>query len=107
MAQSVCHYSDIIVLTSDNPRSENPQVILDEMKGGISKESWMKKEIFEILDRRQAIEKLIAVAEPGDVLFILGKGHEGFQYLGEKKVPFDDREVAKECLKRKSRVFLS
>ena len=53
------------------------------------------------------MEKLISLAEPGDVLFILGKGHEDYQILGDKRIPFDDRLIAQECLKRKVRVFFS
>lgn len=104
MAKIAAQYSDVLILTSDNPRSEDPLKILKDMKRGILL-SEHKPEIYEILDRRKAIEKALWIAEPGDVLFVLGKGHEDYQILGEKKIPFDDRAVIQECLKRKSRVL--
>lgn len=107
MAQAAFRWSDIVVLTSDNPRSEDPEAILGDIKKGISPEVRSKVEIYEILNREEAIIKLINLAEPGDVLFVLGKGHEDYQILGERKIPFDDRLVVRECLNRKSRVFLS
>lgn len=105
MTQAACRYSDMVVLTADNPRSEDPEKILAHMREGISASSANECQVFEILDRRQAIEKLISLAEEGDVLFILGKGHEDYQILGDKKVPFDDRQVARDCLQRKNRVL--
>ena len=107
MTQMACRHSDVVILTSDNPRSEDPESILMDMRKGIPPGSNAQAEVLEILDRHDAIDKLISLAEPGDVLFILGKGHEGFQIFGDRKIPFDDRLVAKECLNRKSRVFLS
>jgi len=106
MARSALNYSDLLVLTSDNPRSEDPEAILRDMKKGISRHH-TGSQVLEILDRREAIKKLISLAEPGDVVLVLGKGHEAYQILGERKIPFDDRQVVQECLKRKSRVFFS
>jgi UDP-N-acetylmuramoyl-L-alanyl-D-glutamate--2,6-diaminopimelate ligase len=63
--------------------------------------------IFEIQDRQEAIEKAIALAKPGDVVFVLGKGHEDYQILADGKIPFSDRDVIDSVLKRRSRVFLS
>lgn len=105
MTQAACLYSDIVVLTADNPRSEDPERILEHMREGIPEDEKKHCQVIEVLDRREAIEKLISLAEEGDVLFILGKGHEDYQILGDKKVPFDDRMVARECLQRKSRVL--
>lgn len=107
MAAVAAQYSDILILTSDNPRSEDPENILRDMKKGISSQDEGRLQLFEILDRRLAIEKLLQIAEPGDVLLVLGKGHEDYQILGDIKIPFDDRLVIKDCLKRKSRVFTS
>jgi UDP-N-acetylmuramoyl-L-alanyl-D-glutamate--2,6-diaminopimelate ligase len=107
MAHAACRYSDLAILTSDNPRSEDPEAILRDMRKGISQEQNQAVEILEILDRREAIDKAISLAQPGDIVFILGKGHEDYQILGEKKILFDDRLVVQECLKRKSRVFFS
>lgn len=106
MARAACKDSDLVILTSDNPRSEDPEMILEDIKKGVAKGSGAPQ-VFEVLDRREAIEKLVSLAEPGDVLFILGKGHEDYQIIGDKKIPFDDRLVVQECLKRKARVFNS
>ena len=106
MGEIACKYSDLVVLTSDNPRSENPEKILkDVLKGMKSRDS--KVETHVVIDRKEGIEKIISLAESGDVVLILGKGHEDYQILGDVKIPFDDRQVVQECLKRKSRVFLS
>lgn len=107
MAGIAARYSDVLVMTSDNPRSEDPEAILDDMRLGLLPEIRKKLEIHEILDRTQAIEKLLQLARPGDVLMVLGKGHEDYQILGEEKIPFDDRKVIQACLKRKTRVFFS
>ncbi|MDP3919893.1 MAG: UDP-N-acetylmuramoyl-L-alanyl-D-glutamate--2,6-diaminopimelate ligase [Candidatus Omnitrophota bacterium] len=107
MTRAACRYSDIVIFTSDNPRSEDPEEIFSDMRRGLPKGAKERPDVLEIPDRAEAIERLVTLAEPGDVLFILGKGHEDYQILGEKKIPFDDRAVARECLKRKTRVFLS
>lgn len=106
MAKAAWQDSDIVVLTSDNPRSEDPEAILRDIKKGFPS-SGQGAEIFEVIDRREAIEKIISLAEPGDAVFILGKGHEDYQIIGDRKVPFDDRLVVQEFLKKKARVFLS
>ncbi len=106
MARAACHDSDVVILTSDNPRSEDPEMILEDIKKGVPKNHG-GVQVLEVVDRRQAIEKLVSMAEPGDVLFILGKGHEDYQIIGDRKIPFDDRLVVQECLKRKARVFFS
>lgn len=106
MAKAAWQDSDIVVLTSDNPRSEDPESILCDIRKGFPSVN-QGAEIFEVLDRREAIEKIISLAEPGDAIFILGKGHEDYQIIGDKKIPFDDRLVVQEYLKRKTRVFLS
>jgi UDP-N-acetylmuramoyl-L-alanyl-D-glutamate--2,6-diaminopimelate ligase len=107
MSQAACRWSDVVILTSDNPRSEDPEAILADIRRGVPTGKHERAEVLEILDRQEAIEKLISLAEPGDVVFVLGKGHEDYQILGEKKIPFDDRLVVQECLKRKSRVLFS
>ena len=106
MAEAACHYSDILVLTSDNPRSEDPEMIARDIRKGIPRNGNNVK-VFEILDRGEAIKQVLDLAEPDDVVFLLGKGHEDTQILGDKKLPFDDRLVAKECLQRKDGVFFS
>lgn len=104
MAKAACEYSDLVLLTSDNPRSEDPEAILDDIKQGVSKHS-RDVQILEILDRMEAIEKIVSLAEPGDAIFILGKGHEDYQIIGDRKIPFDDRLVVQDALKRKNRVL--
>ncbi len=106
MARAACRYSDLVMLTSDNPRSEDPEMILEDIKKGVPK-NMAECRTMEVLDRREAIEKLISLAMPGDVVFILGKGHEDTQIIGDRKIPFDDRLVVQEILKRKDRVIFS
>lgn len=105
MTQAAVRYSDVVILTSDNPRSEDPESILKDMKKGIRAET--RCQIVEELDRAAAIHKAVALADAGDIVLILGKGHEDYQILGDRKIPFDDRVVAREALKRKTRVFSS
>jgi len=89
--------ADHTVITSDNPRTENPAEIVREIEGGVRAES--RYEV--IVDRREAIRKGIAMAERGDAVAIAGKGHEDYQILGTTKIHFDDRETARESLKEK------
>jgi len=107
MAQAACRFSDVVVVTSDNPRSEDPEEILNDIKEGIPEDYGENHQVIEVLDRREAIQQIISMAEPGDVVMILGKGHENYQILGERKIPFDDRLIIQECLQKKSGVFFS
>ncbi len=102
MTRIAHHYSDYLILTSDNPRTEDPTEILRQMRQGLPG-GFPLPNVLEISDRREAIGELIAIAEPGDVVFILGKGHENYQILGTGKVPFDDREVVRDLLKLRGR----
>ncbi len=106
MASAACRYSDIVVMTSDNPRSEDPEEILKDMQKGVPHPLPAGLSVYEILDRQEAIEKAVSLAKHGDVVFVLGKGHEDYQILSDGKVPFSDREVIDFALKRRSRVFL-
>lgn len=90
MAQEAARQSDTVILTSDNPRKEEPEAILDDMEAGL-KPADMKK-VLRITDRRQAIRTAARMAKPGDVILIAGKGHEDYQIIGEVKHHFDDRE---------------
>jgi len=87
--------SDIVVVTSDNPRTENPESILDEIEPGIRESG---RDFIREADRKRAIGRAIALAKPGDAVLIAGKGHEPYQILGKTKTSFDDREVAREML---------
>jgi len=92
MGQVVTELADIGLVTSDNPRSEEPAAIAAEVVDGLDLEVE--------LDRRRAIERAIDSAQPGDVVLIAGKGHEQGQEIAGRKLPFDDREVAREALRR-------
>lgn len=87
--------SDIAVITSDNPRTENPKKIIDDILSGI-KEG--KYEVIE--DRRQAIGYALSIAKKGDVVLLAGKGQETYQILGKEKIHFDEREIVKEFLEK-------
>jgi len=91
------------VMTSDNPRSEDPQRILDEIQRGITADTRKDaaQQLLTIVDRRAAILKAIEVARPGDLILIAGKGHEKYQVIGDKTLPFDDVAVAREALSRR------
>ena len=90
MGALAAKFSDIVIATSDNPRTENPEKILDEVEAGIGDKIHER-----IVDRRAAIFRAIELADTGDIVLILGKGHENYQILNTGKIHFDDREVAK------------
>jgi UDP-N-acetylmuramoyl-L-alanyl-D-glutamate--2,6-diaminopimelate ligase len=89
--------ADILVITSDNPRTENPDVIISEIVAGFNSES--TRRIIVEPDRRTAIRSAIRIAEPGDVVIVAGKGHEDYQILGKKRIHFDDSEEAAAALR--------
>jgi UDP-N-acetylmuramoyl-L-alanyl-D-glutamate--2,6-diaminopimelate ligase len=92
--------SDVLVLSSDNPRSEPPEAILEEIQRGIP--AARARDTLVIPDRREAIARALEMAGPGDVVVIAGKGHESVQVLRDRSVPFDDRQVAREILTRRN-----
>ena len=94
MGQIASEQSDIAVLTTDNPRSEDPIMIATEVLAGVNS----SYEIWDIPDRAEAITSAIGMAETGDVVLITGKGHETGQYVGDKVLEFDDIEVAGSAL---------
>ncbi|PSL05619.1 UDP-N-acetylmuramoyl-L-alanyl-D-glutamate--2,6-diaminopimelate ligase [Cecembia rubra] len=96
MAKISTQYSDKVILTSDNPRDEEPMAILREMEAGINPVDFKKTMIIE--DRREAIKTAGILAKKGDIILIAGKGHETYQEIKGVKYPFDDREVVKEML---------
>lgn len=89
--------ADISVITSDNPRSEEPMSIIEDIKSGINKDNYIIIE-----NRHDAIKKAIEIADEGDVIVIAGKGHETYQILKDKTIHFDEREVVKEILDSKN-----
>jgi UDP-N-acetylmuramoyl-L-alanyl-D-glutamate--2,6-diaminopimelate ligase len=94
--------SDVLVITSDNPRHENPERIIDDIQRGITPDT--KRDdalLFAIPDRRAAIAKAIENARPGDMVLIAGKGHEKYQIVGDEHLPCDDVAIARELLGRR------
>lgn len=92
MARTAQTYADAIYVTSDNPRTENPDAILAEIVTGFSADK--AKSVYVDADRRKAIRKAMSDARPGDVVLIAGKGHENYQIIGTTKHHFDDTEEA-------------
>ena len=100
MGRLAAELSDVVIATSDNPRTEDPVKILQQIKVGV--EEKIGDKTFEtIVDRRQAIFRAVEMAQAGDIILILGKGHENYQILKEKTIHFDDREVALDALNSK------
>lgn len=93
MGRIACKYSDLVYVTSDNPRTENPERIIDDIVGNIDKNNYIRT-----ADRTQAIKAAIVEAEPGDTVLIAGKGHERYQILGTEKIHYDEREIVKQIL---------
>ena len=93
--------SDIVVITSDNPRTEDPVRIIEEIKRGIPTASDRGAAVFSIVDRKEAIQFAIKKAEPGDLVLLAGKGHEQSQTIGSEALPFDEAAIAREALERR------
>ncbi len=94
MAEVACEHSSKVILTSDNPRSEDPEAILNDMESGLSYS--YKRKVLRITDRREAIKTACSLAQPDDVLLIAGKGHETYQEVKGVRHHFDDKEVLQE-----------
>ena len=94
MAQEAVKQSDKVIITSDNPRFEEPQAIIDDMLAGLNAQQ--RKKVISIVDRREAIRTAAMMAEKGDVVLIAGKGHEDYQEIQGVKHHFDDHEVVRE-----------
>ncbi|MCQ2381279.1 MAG: UDP-N-acetylmuramoyl-L-alanyl-D-glutamate--2,6-diaminopimelate ligase, partial [Acidaminococcaceae bacterium] len=99
MGKIALELADKIVVTSDNPRSENPETILDQIC--VAFQDVKEKEIYRFVDRKEAICFAMEKAESGDVVLIAGKGHENYQILKDKTIHFDDCEVVKEYWSKK------
>lgn len=97
MAQIACEYSNKVILTSDNPRSEDAEEILNQMQKGISPVD--AKKTLRITDRKEAIKAACSLAKQGDIILVAGKGHEKYQEIKGVKHPFDDFEILKDTLK--------
>jgi len=121
MGEIAARLSDLVVVTSDNPRSEEPLAILSEIEAGVQKTGMKKFRVSSLgsrvsgretqdarhetergycleVDRRVAIQLALHWARPGDLVLIAGKGHEDYQILGANKIHFDDREVARDAI---------
>lgn len=94
MAEAACEYSDKVIFTSDNPRSENPEQIIRDMEEGLAVTH--RKKYISIVDRKEAIKTAISLAKPEDIVLIAGKGHEKYQEIKGVRNHFDDKEVVKE-----------
>jgi UDP-N-acetylmuramoyl-L-alanyl-D-glutamate--2,6-diaminopimelate ligase len=97
MTKIACDMSDKVVLTSDNPRSEDPEKIIEEMKAGVQPQHYRKA--LSVTDRREAIKVACSLANPGDIILVAGKGHEKYQEVKGIKQPFDDKQVLEESFK--------
>jgi UDP-N-acetylmuramoyl-L-alanyl-D-glutamate--2,6-diaminopimelate ligase len=95
--------SDLVVITSDNPRTEDPGRIIEEIQRGITPDTRRggDQPFLAIADRRLAVARAIELARPGDVVLVAGKGHEKYQIIGNRSLPFDDVAVAREALDRR------
>lgn len=97
MAQAACDLSTKVFLTSDNPRSEDPNAILNDMEQGLT--SAAKRKYIKIVDRKEAIKAAISFAKPGDIILVAGKGHEKYQEIKGVKTHFDDKEILENLFK--------
>lgn len=96
MAQIACKFSDRVILTADNPRSEDPQAIIEDMKAGLTPAE--QRQVLVIVDRAEAIKAACQLAQAEDVVLVAGKGHETYQEIAGQRYPFDDRQVLKNIL---------
>jgi UDP-N-acetylmuramoyl-L-alanyl-D-glutamate--2,6-diaminopimelate ligase len=101
MGAVAARLSDVIVVTSDNPRTEDPARIIDEIKRGVPPASDRGSATFTIVDRKEAIQFAIRKAKPGDLVLLVGKGHEQTQVIGGEDLPFDEAAIAREALERR------
>jgi len=97
MARTAGALADLTVVTSDNPRTERPEAIIDEVMTGLPPGA----EHLLVTDRRDAIARALTAAQPGDTLLLAGKGHETYQVIGREYRPFDEKEIVTELMKRR------
>ncbi|MHA7963771.1 UDP-N-acetylmuramoyl-L-alanyl-D-glutamate--2,6-diaminopimelate ligase [Paenibacillus sp. CAU 1782] len=99
MGKIAAEHSDYVIVTSDNPRSENPDAIISEIEDGLTQAGLSLSRYALVADRRKAIQKAVEMASQGDVVLIAGKGHETYQLVGGHTFPFDDRITAMEAIR--------
>jgi UDP-N-acetylmuramoyl-L-alanyl-D-glutamate--2,6-diaminopimelate ligase len=103
MGMVAARLSDVVIVTSDNPRSEDPARILDDIRRGITPASHAGRhvDVMSIVDRGEAIDHAVSQARSGDLVLVAGKGHEKYQQIGDRVLPFDDVAVARAALGRR------
>jgi UDP-N-acetylmuramoyl-L-alanyl-D-glutamate--2,6-diaminopimelate ligase len=94
MAEAVARHADVAVLTSDNPRTEDPEKVLDDLEAGLTRIAHER-----IVDRGAAIRRALELAQSGDMVVLAGKGHETYQVVGVEKRPFDERVIVRDALR--------
>ena len=95
MASITERLADLVVITDDNPRTEDPTQILDDIEKGLG-----QVERLRVSDREQAIHQAVPLLQPGDCLLLLGKGHETYQIYGTEKMPFDERAIVQTAVRQ-------
>ena len=98
MGGIAAEYSTKVIFTSDNPRDEDPDSIIDQMIEGVDPVDF--KKIMSVTRRKEAIKLACQLSQPGDVVLIAGKGHENYQEIKGEKLPFDDYKIAKEIFSK-------
>ncbi|HET8760341.1 MAG TPA: cyanophycin synthetase, partial [Nitrospiria bacterium] len=111
MGRVAARVSDLVILTSDNPRGEDPLAILSAIEQGLREElaarapdrpsAFSRQPYLTLPDRREAIERAVQMAEAGDLIVIAGKGHEDYQIVGDRRLSFDDRAAAREAIEQR------
>jgi UDP-N-acetylmuramoyl-L-alanyl-D-glutamate--2,6-diaminopimelate ligase len=97
MGQIAARDADLAIVTSDNPRTEDPERILDDIEEGFEGVAHLRIE-----DRREAIARALGLLQPGDTLLLAGKGHETYQVVGTKRLPFDEAVIVRDLLAGRS-----
>ena len=97
MAKVSGELADFTIITSDNPRTEEPETIIKDVEAGIK---GITDQYIVIVDRKEAIEYAVKMAKPGDIVVLAGKGHENYQIIGHEKFPFDEKQIVLDCLSR-------
>jgi len=98
MGRVAVELSELCVITSDNPRSEDPRAIIEMIIEGV-RDTFPPERYTVVVERREAIKKALSEARPGDLVVVAGKGHESGQIFADRVIPFDDRQVVRECLR--------
>lgn len=98
MGREAGRFSDWVIVTSDNPRTEDPERIIDEILPGLRETPVPPSRILKVVSREEALRKALQIARPGDFLLVAGKGHEDYQILGKRKIHFSDQEILRKLL---------